>query len=517
MSKKLVNTDGTPILVNGEEVWTMDAIGKIGSVDVDSRKMRIIGTDETVDRDGDIITVKGWELDNYKKNPVFLWAHDYRSVPLARTDKLVKRKDPMRYEFHVRYPTLGLYPFADMILSMYGEQMINASSVGFIPKKWEKIDEEGERAKDDSTQVEKGLFWHEPRRYLLQELLELSGCPVPSNPNALTPDALGQRSFGGIPAAEMFKWIQESQIPQPKNMDDILEEIECTPLIIEDKSGPLQVQVPEKIEDSLTDSASSPKLNRRVDETEVEEETDVDSPELIELDIKGPFETEFLDEELIELEEVLKPYPNEHACRLKPPNYPKYARKNCYRRITGKCVDFIFGIKGPKKSELQAMRFKKDTWTVGAAKKVCSARGGSFEPAKEPEFMEVKVNFDPGIELEKNKLYLVQLNEDLTFDSLEVSPEEAKHPQELLKRLIDALPPTEDSAGQVETDDQSKKSEGEGAASTILDDAFKEGEVTRTPQPESPSLQDRLKSPGGQELIRELKRLNNTVKKLFGR
>jgi hypothetical protein len=77
------------------------------------------------------------------------------------------------------------------------------------------------------------------------------------------------------------------------------------------------------------------------------------------------------------------PYPNEHACRITQPNYDRYARKNCYRKKNGKCLDFIFGIKGNQPSELQAIRYKlKNDWKVGEARKDCKERGGTFEPAK---------------------------------------------------------------------------------------------------------------------------------------
>ena len=79
---------------------------------------------------------------------------------------------------------------------------------------------------------------------------------------------------------------------------------------------------------------------------------------------------------------VIKPYPNEHSCRLKPPAYDKYARKNCFRKHDGKCIDFIFGIKDGK-SEVQAMRYDKKVWTASDAKSHCSSKGGTFESAKD--------------------------------------------------------------------------------------------------------------------------------------
>jgi hypothetical protein len=76
------------------------------------------------------------------------------------------------------------------------------------------------------------------------------------------------------------------------------------------------------------------------------------------------------------------PFPNEHACRIKPPGkYEKFARKNCEQKHDGKCIDVIYGVKQGK-SEIQALRYPKSSWTSQAARTHCSGRGGSFEAAK---------------------------------------------------------------------------------------------------------------------------------------
>jgi HK97 family phage prohead protease len=91
-------------------------------------------------------------------------------------------------------------------------------------------------------------------------------------------------------------------------------------------------------------------------------------------------------EEQICNEAEARPYPNEHSCRLMDPGkYKKFARKNCYQKHEGKCIDFVFGIISTDESELQAMRYPTKTWTEKSARAHCKEHEGTFEPAKEEE------------------------------------------------------------------------------------------------------------------------------------
>jgi hypothetical protein len=536
MAYELKSSDGSPVKVNGEQVFVADY--SVKSVDVAGRRMRIIGTDETQDRDGDIIRVKGWILDPYKANPVFLWAHNYRSVPLARAEKVIKRKDPPRMEFQLRFPSQSLYPFADMILALYGEAIVNASSVGFIPKKRERLPDE---LQDPNS-------WKPGYEFLSQELLELSGCPVPSNPSALVPRALeivGDKKFGGIPGSEMMRWIQEEKFPEPDAIDDILEEIECTRLEFEEVPGQRLLRRRKEDEE---DETYDLKPDHSVDYSGKDEEEEIEE---IVADVAKEFDIE-LDGELKDEEE--KPYPNEHACRLKPPNYPKYARKNCFRRVGGKCVDYIFGIRGPKKSDLQALRFKKATWTAAAARKVCSRAGGSFEAAKSLE----EITDKQPIKLEEGVAYLIQLDTNDAQKMLEkladleeiasstgaklfVFPKDAEvaslDVREMLEKLKDVTTnieklisgvskvavevstetETKEATDQAEADDRSGHSEGEGeedVASTILSEAFEESDNSRSQAPVASSLGDKLKTKEGQELLGEFRKLSKLLQEV---
>jgi len=150
--------------------------------------------------------------------------------------------------------------------------------VGFMPLESEPIE-----TKDDE------MMGHECTRFLKQELLELSGCPVPANR-----DALAEAKAKGL-------------------LSDL---VMCA---------------------------------------------------------------------LLKDEHPEKPYPNEHACRLKDPGqFERFARKNCEQKHDEKCIDVIYGIKEGK-SEIQALRYKKEVWTASEAKSHCKTREGTFEAAAEEE------------------------------------------------------------------------------------------------------------------------------------
>jgi len=80
------------------------------------------------------------------------------------------------------------------------------------------------------------------------------------------------------------------------------------------------------------------------------------------------------------------PYPQEHSCRLEDPDkYDKFRRKNCAEKHDDKCIDHIYGIISEDKSELQALRYNKETWTEASAKSHCKSKDGTFEAAQKDD------------------------------------------------------------------------------------------------------------------------------------
>src|SRR3954468_16419616 len=125
-------------------------------------------SDETVDRYGEIITASGWRLENYRQNPVIQNAHQYGDV-IFTLGKAVRTEVAgsalvQRWEFAVE-----ANPYARIAYGLYRGGFLNSASVGFLPMRWENGNEK--------------TAW--TRKYLEQELLEVSAVGIPANPNAL--------------------------------------------------------------------------------------------------------------------------------------------------------------------------------------------------------------------------------------------------------------------------------------------------------------------------------------------
>lgn len=161
----------------------------------DDRILRFIGSTEHEDRDGDTLSINGWDLKNYLKNPVFLWAHDYNIPPIGRALKVAVQNKKL--VFDIEFPAKGIYPFADTIYELYKGGFLNATSVGFVGK--------------EATPTATGFH------FTKQELLELSAVPVPSNPTALQ-----QAKSLGLINETSAKWIAKGALAmKSKNVLDL--------------------------------------------------------------------------------------------------------------------------------------------------------------------------------------------------------------------------------------------------------------------------------------------------------
>jgi len=81
----------------------------------------------------------------------------------------------------------------------------------------------------------------------------------------------------------------------------------------------------------------------------------------------------------------LKPYPNEHACRLRnPDDFQDDSFRRTSREHDGKKYSVIMGrLKDEDTLIEQAYRYPKDIWTADVAKEHCDDHDGTFEAASE--------------------------------------------------------------------------------------------------------------------------------------
>jgi HK97 family phage prohead protease len=147
------------------------------SVNEDRRTISYLVSDETPDRMGDVIRVKGWDLSNYKANPVILWAHDGKNVPpIGRGHNVRRRFGPNRLTADIEFAPSEAHEFAETIYQLAKRGFIKATSVGFMPKGVEQVDEEQRAALGIGPY---GQVFSE------SELMEISVVSVPANPSAL--------------------------------------------------------------------------------------------------------------------------------------------------------------------------------------------------------------------------------------------------------------------------------------------------------------------------------------------
>jgi len=123
----------------------------------------------TADRDrvGDIV-MQDWDLRDFKRNPIALYAHDH-TLPIGRWENV--RVQAEKLVGRLVLAQRGTSEFIDTLHSLVEQRILKAVSVGFLPKSWDPIDE-----KDP---------WD---GYILSgnALMECSLCAVPANPNALS-------------------------------------------------------------------------------------------------------------------------------------------------------------------------------------------------------------------------------------------------------------------------------------------------------------------------------------------
>lgn len=129
--------------------------------DATTQEFTAVASSALVDRHGEIVSVEGWDLENFKANPVLLWSHDHTIPAIGKATKIwvdgVGDKAKLMFTGIWQTVTQEGRDAAELV----AQGIINSFSVGFLPR--EMVG----------------------NKYTDQELLEISLVNVPANPQAV--------------------------------------------------------------------------------------------------------------------------------------------------------------------------------------------------------------------------------------------------------------------------------------------------------------------------------------------
>src|SRR5262245_32760949 len=131
--------------------------------------LEFVASDETVDRWGDVIRVDGWELAEYRRNPMVLFAHDSAN-PIGTAERVWKTDGRLMARIRLAAGVPGhLGELIAGLRALIAQKILRAVSVGFRP------------TREPKERREKGeLVGYE---FIGQELLEISIVAIGANPN----------------------------------------------------------------------------------------------------------------------------------------------------------------------------------------------------------------------------------------------------------------------------------------------------------------------------------------------
>jgi phage head maturation protease len=224
---KAMRESGVPI-VSDDLLGDRIAVGpevEIRDVSRADKKLTVVfSTSKYCERDGCLLESKGVSLKNFKRNPVVLWMHDYRELPIA-TSKNVKFVDEGGGQLVGQPVFHGKTALSAEVWALIEMGVLKAWSLGFIPTHVKRLDpsEVGLKSpsEEDKDKYKSGegvldlrsfdTFW----RIVKSELLEYSAVTVPADANALS-KAIRSLHDGGRSVPELERQLRASGMDIPE-------------------------------------------------------------------------------------------------------------------------------------------------------------------------------------------------------------------------------------------------------------------------------------------------------------
>jgi len=147
---------------------------------INEDEIEVIATTGLPNRLNEVLPALALKTENYLKNPVVLWAHDWNQLPIGKTTQLKPKGEKMIHR--VQFSPLEL---GQQVKLLYKQGFLNAWSYGFVINSYEDLKKDGIRKITDA------------------ELLELSAVNVPADAGALS-----SRAIYAMPNLELGNGIQ---------------------------------------------------------------------------------------------------------------------------------------------------------------------------------------------------------------------------------------------------------------------------------------------------------------------
>lgn len=190
---------------------------------------RIIISTALPDRDRDRVMSRGARIEDYMRNPVVQFGHNYRDpwATIGRTNDLQVGNDTIVSDFDLR-PAANEHDPQNIVLLLWNGNWIRTASIGFLPAEWQEN--------------ELGGF-----DFLVWILTEWSIVPVPANQGALR---LAAKALGTEEQAAL-KTILSPQATV-KETEAGLSVVESTPVASPETQEELSQDVIDALAEALT-------------------------------------------------------------------------------------------------------------------------------------------------------------------------------------------------------------------------------------------------------------------------
>ena len=163
----------------------------------------------------DDVVAPSWKLDDFRRSPVIMHAHDYEGPVVGKAVEIDLVGDTLM--MRVKFDEHKSNPLGQRLANQYREGFMSAFSVGFAPG---KVTPRSQLPKDHPAYSEKSAG----SLMEMNSLLEVSAVAIPANPQAL---AVRAKRWGLEPEAVKMPLPPASMAPKAKHIINV-EETEDT-------------------------------------------------------------------------------------------------------------------------------------------------------------------------------------------------------------------------------------------------------------------------------------------------